>query len=488
MNKRRTGLAFGRELALVVATSAASAAIVTRLGRMRRTGNDNLVRRLQGSDRQRAEEVEEALRESEERLRLACASAQAGTWDWDIEKNQLLWSEDTYRMHGLDPSTHPQMSYERWLRSVHPEDRARADERAQQVLAQGQSDYQSELRIIHPMGGLRWILARGRVHYDIHGQPVRMLGIALDITERRRAEEMARAAQAQAERSLAQLHEAHAERAQLLERERAARAEAEKASRLKDEFLATLSHELQTPLTSILGWAQILRQSKDPCETPAKVVRGLEAIERGARLQKQIVTDLLDMSRIVRGLLRLRIEPVDLKALIDSALDAVRPAAEAKGIEIKEIIEPLGEPVRGDAARLLQVVWNLLMNAVKFTQRGGHVEVRAAPTEEGVVISVSDTGPGLAPELMPHLFERFWQADGSSTRRYGGLGLGLALVRHLVELHGGTVRAESAGSGRGATFTVELPRRPVASTPGDGKESSIEERGRTWDVSKGKRC
>jgi PAS domain S-box-containing protein len=230
--------------------------------------------------------------------------------------------------------------------------------------------------------------------------------------------------------------------------------EAQEANRLKDEFLATLSHELRTPLTSILGWTNLLRSVKFDELTS---VRALETIERNARSQKQLIDDLLDASRIITGKLRLELEPTQLKAVVESACYAARPAAEAKGIEIQLALDPEASLVAGDAERLQQVVWNLLSNAVKFTPEGGRVEVSLKRAGKHAQISVRDTGQGIKTEFLPYVFDRFRQADQSTTRTHGGLGLGLAIVRHLVELHGGTVAAESAGIGAGATFKVMLP-------------------------------
>ncbi|HYP02110.1 MAG TPA: ATP-binding protein [Pyrinomonadaceae bacterium] len=230
--------------------------------------------------------------------------------------------------------------------------------------------------------------------------------------------------------------------------------EAQEANRLKDEFLATLSHELRTPLTSILGWTNLLRSVKFDEVTS---VRALETIERNARSQKQLIDDLLDASRIITGKLRLELEPTQLKAVVESACHAARPAADARGIEIQLALDPAASLVAGDAERLQQVVWNLLSNAVKFTPEGGRVEVGLARKGTQAQISVRDTGQGIEAKFLPYVFDRFRQADQSTTRTHGGLGLGLAIVRHLVELHGGTVAAESAGAGKGATFKVMLP-------------------------------
>ena len=249
---------------------------------------------------------------------------------------------------------------------------------------------------------------------------------------------------------------AEQERARLLVLEQQARKQAEEANRTKDEFLATLSHELRTPLNAILGWVQVLRSGK---LDPTAAARALETIERNARVQAQLIADLLDVSRIITGKLRLDFKPVDLRRIIDAALDSVRPAADAKGIQLEVSIAPLASPVLGDADRLQQVIWNLLSNSIKFTSRGGRVEVRLREADANAVIRVSDTGIGIRPDFLPYVFDRFRQAEGSITRTHGGLGLGLSIVRHLIELHGGTAEVESEGEGEGATFTVRLPLR-----------------------------
>jgi len=240
-------------------------------------------------------------------------------------------------------------------------------------------------------------------------------------------------------------------------RERAARTAAENATRAKDEFLATLSHELRTPLNAILGWAVLLRDARSD---PALLERGVEVIERNTRAQSQLIEDLLDVSRIISGQMRLDVRPVALRDVVSSALDSVRPAAAAKGIRLDSVLDPGVGLVAGDADRLQQVVFNLVSNAVKFTPGGGRVEVRLAQLGARAVVTVSDTGCGIAADKLPHVFDRFRSTDGASSRRGAGLGLGLALSKHLVELHGGTVRAESPGGGLGATFVVEVPLAP----------------------------
>lgn len=254
----------------------------------------------------------------------------------------------------------------------------------------------------------------------------------------------------------AQKARAEAEKA-AAEKERLYR-QAEESSRLKEEFLATISHELRTPLSAILGWARMLRLGQISPENTAKA---LDTIERNARAQAQLVDDLLDVSRIITGKLRMDVRPADPNAFIDAAVDAVRPAAEAKGVRVQKVVDTGLLSIPGDPVRLQQVVWNLLSNAIKFTPRDGRVQIRSERVNSHLEIVVSDTGQGIPPDFLPHVFDRFRQADQKTSRQHGGMGLGLAIVRHLVELHGGTVRADSEGEGRGATFTVMLPISPV---------------------------
>jgi signal transduction histidine kinase/ActR/RegA family two-component response regulator len=266
------------------------------------------------------------------------------------------------------------------------------------------------------------------------------------------------------------------ERETLLVREHAARAEAETANRMKDEFLATVSHELRTPLNAIIGWSHMLRHDH---LNEATMARAFETIERNAKSQAQLIEDILDVSRVITGKLLLNIGPVDMSAVINAAIDCVQLAADAKGIQLEVTLSPSARHISGDASRLQQVVWNLLANAIKFTPAGGHVIVRLERADRHVQIRVSDTGEGIPADFLPFIFDRFRQADGTSTRRHGGLGLGLAIVRHLVELHGGTVYADSEGGGRGATFTIRLPladeqtklRRRIAESPWSDEEA-----------------
>ncbi|HEY9284730.1 MAG TPA: ATP-binding protein [Pyrinomonadaceae bacterium] len=261
-----------------------------------------------------------------------------------------------------------------------------------------------------------------------------------------------------------------AERGRLLASEQAARAEAEAANRMKDEFLATVSHELRTPLNAIIGWAHMLRTESFDAATFS---RGLATIERNAHSQAQLIEDILDVSRVVAGKLRLNVGPVDLASVINAAVDAVQLAADSKAVRLIVTLDPSTRHVSGDAGRLQQVVWNLLSNAIKFTPEGGRVEVRLGRDGRDVRIEVSDTGQGVAPEFLPHVFDAFRQADGTSTRRHGGLGLGLAIVRHLVELHGGSVAADSHGEGLGASFTIRLPSAPAPEPAGGWHGSGL---------------
>ena len=291
-----------------------------------------------------------------------------------------------------------------------------------------------------------------------NGEIVGASKIARDITEQRQARKALDAAYAEAERARREAEQAAAEKERLYR-------QAEESSRLKEEFLATISHELRTPLSAILGWTRMLRLGQLSAEEHAKA---LDTIERNARAQAQLIDDLLDVSRIVTGKLRMDVRPSDPTSFIDAAVEAVRPAAEAKGVRLQKVMDSGTVAIPGDPVRLQQVVWNLLSNAIKFTPRGGHVQIRSERVNSHLEIVVSDTGQGIASDFLPHVFDRFRQADQKTSRQHGGMGLGLAIVRHLVELHGGTVRASSAGVGQGATFTVQLPIIPLYQVDSSG--------------------
>ena len=272
-----------------------------------------------------------------------------------------------------------------------------------------------------------------------------------------RLQQQARSLQAEIE----ERHEAEERLRAALVREQVARSEAETANRMKDEFLATVSHELRTPLNAIIGWSHLLRSGR---LDEATVMRAVETIDRNAKAQAQLIEDILDVSRIITGKLRLNKEPVDIASVINAAIDSVQLAIDSKDIQLEVTLDPSARHTVGDASRLQQVVWNLLANAIKFTPSGGRIEVKVERAGESLQIRVSDTGQGIGPDFLPFIFDRFRQADGTTTRQHGGLGLGLAIVRHLVELHGGTIKADSEGEGKGAAFTIKLPLAPQGAT------------------------
>ncbi|MGG6266717.1 hybrid sensor histidine kinase/response regulator [Leptolyngbya sp. AN03gr2] len=385
------------------------------------------------SDITERKQIEAELEETEERLRLAIESAKLGTWDFNLTTGRIIWNDDCKAMFGVPQDV--EITYEIVERGMHPDDRDRVNQEVQAVFEQRSSGEQViEYRVIGQSDRVeRWVSSRGKVFYAADGTPLRWIGTLLDITEVKQRE---------------------VERQQLLDREKRLREQAEQANRIKDEFLAVLSHELRTPLNPILGWVRMLRADKCP---PAKVPQALETIERNARLQSQLIEDLLDVSRILQGKLTLNTDLVNLVDTIKAASETVQLAADAKAIELVLNFDPNVGAIRGDANRLQQVFWNLLSNAVKFTPAAGRVEVSLSQIGTDAEIRIRDTGKGIRSEVLPYIFDRFRQADSSTTRQFGGLGLGLAIARHLVELHGGTIAAESLGENQGATFTVKLP-------------------------------
>jgi PAS domain S-box-containing protein len=303
----------------------------------------------------------------------------------------------------------------------------------QRACREGRDVLADELEIVRSDGKAIYELGNATPLLDEQGRVRGCIGVFLNITERKQAER---------------------EREQLLLRERYARAEAEDASRVKDEFLAVVSHELRTPLNSILGWAQLLRSGRLDANTATSAV---ESIERNAKAQAKLIDDLLDVSRIISGKLQLDVKSIELISVIHAAIDSLRHALDAKEILLETVLEPAANYVQGDATRLQQVVWNLLSNSVKFTSKGGRIEIRLERKNASAQLTVTDSGEGIRAEFLPYVFDRFRQEDSSRTRRHGGLGLGLSIVQHLIEMHGGTVEAHSAGEGHGATFTVTLP-------------------------------
>ncbi|MFN6464571.1 MAG: PAS domain-containing protein [Nostoc sp. DedVER02] len=373
-------------------------------------------------------QVEEELRQSEERYRCLAELIPQLVWTANPEGTLLDVNQRWLEFTGL---TLEQAHTSGWKGVVHPEDVMILGQEWSKAVQQGTS-YQAEGRMLRADGVYCWHLHQAIPQKDRQGRIVKWFGSATDIEAQKQLE---------------------AERDRLFQLERTARDEAERANRIKDEFLAILSHELRSPLNPILGWTKML-QSRKFNET--KTAQALATIERNVKLQTQLIDDLLDIAKILRGKLSLDIAPVNLLFVIESAIDTVNTAAIAKSITLHPILPNIGQ-VSGDSNRLQQIVWNLLSNAIKFTPKGGRVEIRLERVDEQAQIIVSDTGKGINPDFLPHIFESFRQEDVSITRKYGGLGLGLAIVRQLVEAHGGTIAAESAGEGFGATFTVQLP-------------------------------
>jgi PAS domain S-box-containing protein len=492
--------------------------------------------------------------DSETMLRLVIHGARLGTWARDLASGALYLSRELEEIFGLAPDS---FSGERdvLLARVHDEDREVVHQAVERAI-QANEDYSVEFRFRHESGEWRWLDSRGRAIYDDAGRALSVYGVAIDITERKRAEQARAHLAAIVESSddaiisktldgiitswntaatrlfghtaeeiigksiltlippelhyeetqiISRLRRGEriehyettrvtrsgerlrvsltvspvrdssgrivgaskiarniTEREQLLESERAARSHAERLSHIKDEFLATLSHELRTPLNAILGWSALLRQQALPDQ---ERTRGLETIERNARVQAQIINDLLDMSRIVSGKLHLDVQPIYLQDVISAAIETVRPSVEARHIRVTTLLDSTIGRTRGDPNRLQQVLWNLLTNAVKFTPQGGRIHVVLERVSSHVEITVADSGIGIKAEFLPYVFDRFRQADASTTRRFGGLGLGLSIVRNLVEMHGGTVSVRSQGENQGTTFTIALPLLGVDTEP-----------------------
>lgn len=369
-----------------------------------------------------------ALDESRSRLRLAVETAGIGLWSVTFPGEALELSDRCKGHLGCGPDE--TLSYADFLNRLHPQDRERVAGAVARALAQG-GGYDESYRVIWPDASEHWIAAAGRAFCGEDGKPALMFGVTVDITAMKRGE---------------------AQREDMITAERAARAEAERVGRMKDEFLAVLSHELRTPLAAILGWTRVLLMTTGETER-----RGVEAIHRNALTQKQLIDDLLDMSAIVSGKLRLELGTVDLVRIAESAADAVAPLAQPKQVRIERRLGAGPAWVKGDAVRLQQVIWNLLSNAVKFSREGGDVRLEVLAEGDRWLCRVTDRGVGIAPAFLQHVFERFRQQDSSTRRRHGGLGLGLGIVKQLVEAHGGEVSAHSDGEGRGARFEVRLP-------------------------------
>jgi PAS domain S-box-containing protein len=389
----------------------------------------------------RLRQTEAGLAASEERLRLATESAGIATWELDLRSGSAVWDAQMEQMLGLPPGSGRTADIEQWKARIQADDRAEtiaAFERAHRA----KGPFTHALRIVRADDSKeRWIAASGLFHVDDVGSRSRFIGIMQDVTEQRRAD---------------------AERNDLLRRESRARLAAEDAARLKDQFLATLSHELRTPMSSVLGWLHLVRSGRLPVERHAQA---LETIERNARLQNQLINDLLDVSRIITGQLRIECERVVPSGILTAAIDTVRPQAASRQIVIRLNVQDDGAIVWADPTRLEQVFNNLLVNAIKFSSTDSEIDVALRCESDRVVVTVQDRGEGISADMLALIFDRFRQADGSITRKHGGMGLGLAIARHILDLHGGSVTAESAGIGQGAKFTVVLPRLLVTNAP-----------------------
>lgn len=374
-------------------------------------------------------QAEIALQESETRYRLLSEAIPQLVWMADANGQNEYVNQRFCDYTGLSAE---QMHGSNWLSILHPDDLAMTHDRWLTAVNSGQS-YEVEYRFRGADGNYRWFLGQGIPLKDEQGRIYKWFGTCTDIEPQK------------------QVEQAHL---RLLEQEQTAREQAETANRIKDEFLAVLSHELRSPLNPILGWTRLLRSGNLDA---TKTNQAIETIERNAKLQVQLIEDLLDLSRVLRGKLSLSVTPVNLEQVILAALETVYLAAEAKSLRMQTSFVPLNGSVNGDAGRLQQIVWNLLSNAVKFTPQGGQITITLTQVGTSAQIQVIDTGKGIPADFLPYVFEHFRQEDSTTTRKFGGLGLGLAIARHIVELHGGTIQAESPGEGQGATFTVKLP-------------------------------
>jgi PAS domain S-box-containing protein len=382
--------------------------------------------------------AEEEARRSEARLRFALEAASMGTWDWDFATNAVRWSDNLERVHGLPPDTFDG-TFASYEREIHPDDRDSVAASIKRAIAE-RVPHEVEYRIVAPDGTIRWVEGKGQVEHA-EGRPVGMTGVCMVVTRRKEAE-------------LSRL------------------AALEEAGRLKDEFLATLSHELRTPLNAILGWVEILKSGALAGERQGHAI---DVIARNARLQAQLIEDVLDVSRIISGKLEIERLPTLLPQVLETSINGLQPLAASKGLRIVSRVPGDLPPIEGDPKRLLQVFGNVLSNAIKFTDEGGRIEVRGTAAGEHVRIEVRDSGIGIDPSFLPYIFDRFRQADSRSTRKHSGLGLGLAIARHLVQQHRGDIRAHSDGVGCGTTLTIELPVRAdavAAASPSDSASAA----------------
>lgn len=405
--------------------------------------------------------TEETLKNLSSRHSLAISSAHLGVWEWDIVNNKLSWDDRMFELYG---ATREQFStaVDAWEEALHPDDRGPAVDLINAAI-RGEKDFDTEFRVVHPNGVVRYLKANGLVLRGPDGKAQRMLGVNSDITEEKLSKNRLQMAYAEVEARVI-------ERTAQLE---AAKVAAENANKAKDLFLATLSHELRSPLSAILSWTQLMERGT---LTPEKMNVGIRTIKESVWAQNQLIGDLLDLSRISTGKLSIDRQPTEVLEVLRAAIEVIRPSAEQRGLVIEEHFEAHYTHVSADPARLKQSFWNLLSNAVKFTPSGGRiiVSLRCIETDDGhkLQIAISDTGRGIKPDFISRLFEPFSQADPSSVRIHGGMGLGLSLVKSLTELQDGNVSAESPGEGLGATFTLTFPLLGGFQRFGEGELSS----------------
>ncbi len=369
--------------------------------------------------------AEALARRGEAHLRYVLDAAAMGTWDWDLTRQTVQWSANLERLHGV-PSGTFDSTFASYERHIHPDDHERVMASIRRAIDDGVA-HDVEYRVVAPDGTERWVEGKGHVEH-VDGRGVRMSGVCMIVTPRKEAEH-------------------------------ARLASAEEASRLKDDFLATLSHELRTPLNAILGWVQMLLAGTLPAD---RARQAIDIIGRNAKAQAQLIEDILDISRIITGKLEIETQMVSIPHLMDGVVGAALPAARAKQITITKHVPDGLPPIDGDPKRLHQVVSSVVANAIQFTPDKGTVDIRAVEDGDDVELTIRDSGAGIPAEFLPHVFDRFRQADSRATRRHGGLGLGLAIARHVIEQHSGEIRANSDGPGRGTTITVRLPARTLS--------------------------
>jgi PAS domain S-box-containing protein len=386
------------------------------------------------------------VKENEERLRMAMDVAEIAAWEWDVKSGKMTWSTDPEALFGFPAGCFGENL--RIFTTLHADDKEGVEAAIDRAMSTG-STYECEYRAVRPDGVIVWITERGRVLHGEDGVVEKLVGVSRDVSAQRRAEH---------------------ERERLLISERAARDEAERQSRLKDEFLATLSHELRTPMNAILGWLSMLAKG----EGVRNPEQAMAAIQRNASVQAKLIEDLLEMNKLMSGTVRLELALTDLGTAVHGALQTLKPAADTKGVALTVTVDPAVPLIHADERRVQQILWNLLHNAVKFTPGSGRVDVSVTRNGTSAEVRVRDTGQGIPTEFLPFVFDRFRQADPSTTRGVWGLGIGLSIAKHLTELHGGSIEAASEGLDRGATFVVHLPiSTPAAEMHHDGAQAGV---------------